>query len=234
MTDSLDNTLLAILRLAHEHNDGGLIRTALVKYVYLLDVLCARQSGETWTKAEWRFIHFGPYAASIGDGIDSAAKRGLIGLVTGEELDADRDFSLYSFPSHSQAPTLRQLGTPGSVALELTSLVRRFKNDLSTLLDYVYFRTEPMEHAIPKSTLDFSNCQPLDIKAFRPVDRPALSKKKKADGIALVKSMAAKRRDASASVFTGEFDETYYQGLKSLQGDELPTGLSGHATLPTR
>lgn len=45
---------------------SGLSKTFLIKFLYLADCLYAEENGgETFAQAEWEFLHFGPYSASL-------------------------------------------------------------------------------------------------------------------------------------------------------------------------
>lgn len=121
--------------------------TRLVKLVYLADLEWRRlHSGEPLAKLTWRFWHFGPYAvelASILGGPD----------VEKTEFEAGKVCHQVTF----EPEELEIAQVPNELARLLAGLVKAWGDaDLNTLLDYVYFDTEPMERAERGQLLDFS------------------------------------------------------------------------------
>lgn len=93
-TENIGQALVAILKVADDQADMGLSKTALVKFLYLLDVLVSEETGRPWSNADWRFVHFGPFASEIDTAISGLTKKG-VRVVSGADVGADRDFTVY-------------------------------------------------------------------------------------------------------------------------------------------
>ena len=132
---------------------GSPNKTALVKLVYLVDVECWRKLGKPATDLKWRFHHYGPYSAELERDINDNAFVRVFG---------DRH-SGYGFSPSSQ---WEEIHTAFNARFD--PAVRRVADgvvtqwglqDLETILEYVYFETEPMQDARRGETLDFSRIQ---------------------------------------------------------------------------
>lgn len=160
--------VLAVLLEAKQAGTPQLTRTALVKFVYLYDYLNSAETGSTATELPWYFHHFGPFAAPLIDELQLIVKSNLIWIDEGESLE--KEYILYRLPDYHQAATFEALGLPGVAASRLRRWIRELSQDLPRLLDFVYFRTEPMAGAKPGQKLDFGSVSRLDFKTnFAPV-----------------------------------------------------------------
>lgn len=141
------------------NDSGGSVgRTALVKLVYLVEVEYYRQYGKHATGLQWLFHHYGPYAAeldtavnSLGLGIDENQFSGKAGnrSVSGYRYRRAGDWKEIArvFNSHYDTQVKRCVDK----VVEQWALF-----PLPTILDYVYFETEPMQGAKRGEYLDFS------------------------------------------------------------------------------
>ena len=152
----MKSAILAALEAAKDADVRALTRTALVKYVYLLDCLYAEShNGETASGAQWHLNHFGPFAVDLVETIDTFESQGVI--QSREGTTRDKDFKLYWLPEHVRGQRLTDFGLSGLQEHRFTSLLKKFANDLSSLLDHVYFDTSPMVEAKKVGdVLDFS------------------------------------------------------------------------------
>lgn len=135
--------------------DIRLNRTALFKFVYLLDCLHAEgHDGDTASQARWYFHHYGPFAIDLAEGLDALTTRGTI---QSRDLSfKDKDFTQYWLGEYPVGPTLSDAGLQSGLASRFSLWLRTFAGDLSKLLDHVYFNTLPMVNAVPGAELDFS------------------------------------------------------------------------------
>ncbi len=221
--------ILAILLESKQAGVGNITRTALMKYLYLLDFYTAEDTqGNTWTGAAWRFHHFGPYAQALADDIDLLAGKSLIQEVSGG--GASKDYTLYSIGEWSAAKTLAALGFSSYVRDRIANDIRRFANNLPSLLDKVYFRTEPMSEARPGEMLDFSGCERLEFSSVKPIKMNPIDQKAASTLLKRLQERVAKRkRSGSKVVWEGPFDEIYSRAVAELTGDPLEDGLKGRA-----
>jgi len=120
--------------------------TRLVKLIYLADLEWRRRHGQPLSDLTWRFLHFGPYAYEfvpvLGDPEMEIA-----------EFHDGRTARRFIF----DAEALEEPKVPEEVRSIIAQLVRQWGDaDINRLLNYVYFDTEPMEHATRGEILDFS------------------------------------------------------------------------------
>ena len=141
--------------------EGTLNKTALVKLVYLVDVECCRKLGRPATELEWRFHHYGPYSAQLERDVNYNRFIHVFG---------DQN-SGYGFAPSSDWQDIR-----AAFNTSFDPAVRRIADGvarqwglepLETILEYVYFETEPMQNARRGETLDFSKIQPEETSARR-------------------------------------------------------------------
>ena len=159
-------------------DQGGAIgRTALMKLVYLADIEHYRRYGKQATNLQWRFHHYGPYSAELDQEVQA--------------LGLDIDESVFSRAPGGRAVSgyhYRRVGDWREVARAFNShydaaakrcvdrVVQQWGLDsLPTILDYVYFETEPMQDARRGEMLDFSKVQP-ESPLRSSVAQPGLSK----------------------------------------------------------
>jgi hypothetical protein len=217
--------MLAILREAQRAGQAPLLRTILHKLVYLADVYVAEEAaGHTYTGETWRFLHYGPFAAGVAQALDRLEASGSVYCERREIKDKDVEYALYSARTGANE-TLRDIQISGSVALRLGADLKRYARNLPALLDYVYFRTEPMEGAFPGQILSFDSCVKESIADYKAIDMLPISNAK----IKRAREIFKKRLSNSAAVqiASGPIDEIFLQGIAALDEEPLPTGLAG-------
>ena len=223
--------ILALLQEAKSQGIAPILRTTLVKYLYLLDVYTASETrGTAISSLEWKFLHFGPFSIQAAQAMDELVAQQQITAFHGETREGDKEFVLYNIPKQHGAANLRELGISGSIQTHIHADMKRYGKDQSRLLDYVYFRTTPMIDARPGEVLDFSGCIKISPEDVKPVEmqklRPKAIKKTRQKLQELIRE-----RKALESVQQGPFDETYYSALSILDEEPLETGLSGTAKI---
>ena len=141
--------------------EGTLNKTALVKLVYLVEVEYWRRHGRSVTGLEWRFHHYGPYSAELDREIEDNSLFEVFGSRG----------SGYGF---SPSPAWRDIQAAFDTHYE--PAVGRIADDvvkqwgletLDTILEYVYFETEPMQGVERGEILDFSKIQMEEITIRR-------------------------------------------------------------------
>ena len=140
---------------------GSIGRTALTKLVYLVDVEHCRQYGKKATGLKWWFHHYGPYAAELQSEIQSQ------GLYADEEVfsgkSGNRPVTGYRYRRAGDWKEIHRAFNSqydASVKRCVDKVVEQWALDsLPTILDYVYFETEPMQDVKRGDYLDFSKIQ---------------------------------------------------------------------------
>jgi hypothetical protein len=182
MTPTTDNpakaAIQAILREAEHSGVRGVVRTSLIKYLYLLDLFVARETnGLTYTGATWRFHHFGPYADILADELDNLAQTPSVDCLQGG--GQSKDYSIYKLGGYGIGKSLEELGLSFDVRNSLSNTIRQFAGDLAGLLNYVYFHTEPMAEAKPGDILSFQTANKPEFKRdIRTITVPVKDQKK--------------------------------------------------------
>lgn len=158
-------------------DEGFLMRKiTLIKYLYLLDVYMAQETGQKFTDIDWIFWKFGPYSNDSASLIDEIIENGLI-VEQRYDTRYDKDFVQYKPIDNS--PSRKDVWKlfPQKVLNKIfNSDLKRFWDDTYKLLDYVYFDTEPMYNVKPGEKLNFENLEKDIIP--EPIQLRAISKTK--------------------------------------------------------
>jgi hypothetical protein len=200
-----------------EQYESNLTPIRIVKFLYLLDLYYARQSGgKTWTGWRWKFVHYGPFCGDALDAISAAESAGLIaGRIFSSKFDKDGKYYQYSGEdTPEEVPDL----LPIYVSSEIRHAVKTWADDTYGLLNYVYFNTEPMMSAVPGQILDFSLAEMPSTE--KPVEMIPLSKKKlrKANELlGKLRSAQLERAANKAALEEGIHDAAYFEALRSLE-----------------
>jgi hypothetical protein len=207
----------------------------LVKFIYLADLYQARlKKGLTLTKFPWKFIYYGPYCKEAMRCIDEAVEKALICKKSYESnFDIDKEYNLF-WCNEDTAENLEEhihIGTLG----KLQNAIKKFGDDTSLLLDYVYFETEPMQNARKGDMLDFSKAERPDVGntiKLKKLSPEAIKKAKEQ-----INKIGAELKDNHKRFVQDENeiekykDEAYLNFIKLLDGNELETGLKGTAKI---
>ncbi len=216
-------------------NDIRLTTNRLVKFIYLADLYHARfKNGQTITRFPWAFIYYGPYCGEAMQCIDQLVTEGLINKATYDShFGDDKKFHLFTCRDE-EAENIEEkihIGVLGYIQ----EAIRKLGDDTPQLLDYVYFKTEPMEGVKKGEILTFTKAKrheptkritlkklsPETIKAARQKIK-LLSDKMSADRSNLIKD------DKEIERYK---DDAYYRFVEILDGEELQTGLKGMAKI---
>jgi hypothetical protein len=228
MTKAQD-TIVAILSELEESGIRSTMVTSLVKFVYLVDYAQAKaSSGNTLTGLAWRFLHFGPFDAALMDDLEALDARHVVQSKSGG--GTDKDYQLYSLAEHVQRTTLESLGLAKGVVSRVRQYLQEYAQDQAKLLNFVYFRTEPMESAQPEAVLDFSVCRSdtwQEIKPIKAAPIPPAALKAFRERVA-ARRAAEDARKRPPIVWQGQFDDTYFSAMALLDADEgVPVDAAG-------
>jgi hypothetical protein len=220
------------LREAKSQGAAPILRTTLVKFLYLLDVYTAEENeGAHVSGVEWRFYHFGPFSDQVVTALDTLTSRKLIFADSREITEGDKEFVPYSL-NNSRAFDLLGLGISGSIQRRIHADLKRYAKDLPRLLDFVYFRTAPMADAQPGEVLDFSDCRKAQFDDVKPIQMQKLRPKAIKETRSKLRELMNARK-AQNVIEHGPYDEVYFSGLDMMDEVALETGLSGRAKLKT-
>jgi hypothetical protein len=196
--------------------EGTLSKTALVKLVYLVDVEHWRRYGRPVTGLEWRFHHYGPYSTELDREIDDNP----LFQVHGSRRTG------YGF---SSSPAWREIQAAFNTNYEpvvksiADGVARQWGLEtLDTILEYVYFETEPMQGAERGEILDFSKILMEELPVRR---EPRLSFSN--EFISDLRARWDRREKVRDNPSQGLdpldeplYDETYQEALDTMSRDE--------------
>ncbi len=208
------NILLQILDEASS-KDISLVKTRLVKLLYLTEVEYYRVHGCRLTDLRWLFYYYGPYTVEL------------------ESILAEREFEKTEIKTQSDKDLILFRIAEGmatyepNVDVKLSLIIKKIVGEwgnkpLEELLDYVYFETEPMESVKQRGdVLDFSTIKPAsDIPPVIPLKASREAEKKVAELRARIAPFFASMSNR------GEDDqpksEDYYQALEAWSEEENP------------
>jgi hypothetical protein len=151
MSDSLAELVIAVVSYVTEHG-GYVTKTKLLKLLYLFDVEFYRAHGKTFTGFQWKYFHLGPWTREFDPVLTQLIVDGSLTEQIAERPDFDTKF-LRSTESRDLKTPFNNFRDEGILKVLLDTWG---SSQTGEILDYVYFRTEPMEHGIRNEALDFS------------------------------------------------------------------------------
>jgi hypothetical protein len=138
---------------------GGLLnKTKLLKIIYLIDVEYYKIHKEKYTGFNWIFFEYGPWAYEYNSVFDF--------MQSSPDFEIDKTACPYeavSIACPSEKVDFADIFPSSFEAMAYRNIVNRWSlESLNQLLNYVYFYTEPMAHAIKFDKLDFSKIHKLE------------------------------------------------------------------------
>jgi hypothetical protein len=152
MNKAVEELIPAIVSYVIEHN-GYVTKTKLLKLLYLFDVEFFRANRKIFTGFEWKFFHLGPWTSEYEPMINSLVARGI--LLEQPSARSEYDTKFFRSSSHCEVSSLFSSFAEEAVLRRVLNTWG--ENSTGEILDYVYFRTEPMEHGIRNERLDFTH-----------------------------------------------------------------------------
>jgi len=151
MSNHLAELVVAIVSYVTERG-GSITKTKLLKLLYLFDVEFYRAHRKTFTGFQWKYFHLGPWTREFDPLLDNLVASGSLT----EQLVERPDFDA-KFLRSTERVNLRKPFDDFKDEAILTSVLDIWgPSSTGEILDYVYFRTEPMEYGIRNEALDFS------------------------------------------------------------------------------
>jgi hypothetical protein len=190
-------------------------KTKLLKLLYLLDVEYYRVHRTTFTGFRWKFFHLGPWAAEFDPTLEGLVAKGILF----PQQSSNRDFeTIFYKPAVPIDP--REPFTNVKDEYILRGVLKNWgMRTTGEILDYVYFRTEPMEAGIRNAPLDFSGIQ----SERQPMYSKSSSGRTRADIQKLRTKFEAQQAQRKASqnqpfAFTPpNYDEEYVNAMAKLE-----------------
>jgi hypothetical protein len=141
----------AMVSYVNDHG-GYVTKTKLLKLIYLFDVEYFRVNRRTFTGFTWKFFHLGPWAREFDPLLDELVGAGILLESQSTRPEYDKRFLRTDSP-YDFSPLFANFRDESAMRTVLSTWA---ESSTGEILDYVYFRTEPMEHGIRNEPLDFS------------------------------------------------------------------------------
>ncbi len=155
MNTSLSHLIAGIVSYVTERG-GYVTKTKLLKLLYLFDVEFYRAHRKTFTGFEWKYFHLGPWTREFDPILSQLVDIGVLLEAPSTKTEYDTKFFKTAEPSD-----IGKLFEKYGDEVILKNILNLW-GDSSTgeILDYVYFRTEPMEYGVRNEPLDFARISP--------------------------------------------------------------------------
>jgi hypothetical protein len=207
--------------IAQINDRGGYVtKTKLLKLLYLIDVEYFRVNRTIYTGLSWKFFHLGPWAAEFDPIVNDLVLSGIV--LEKQSAKSEYETKFFSTDEHYGFAGLFD-------SLKEEAPVRNVLNtwsDKSTgeILDFVYFGTEPMEHGIRNTKLDFSTIPEDPIERYqRPssgIDAKAM-RKMKAAFKQQVEEIHSRTVPTHFEFTTPNYDQEFFQAIDALDTTDL-------------
>lgn len=221
MTTQFDKLALlvkAILTRVRER-EGYVTKTKLFKYLYLIDVEWYRHKECLFTGFQWIFYHYGPWSQDCENLYAQLKSTDDIQTKPGTRSDLETEFVQTSEPVDLDKALDDFL---------MESIIRNIVDTwadrrLGDMLDYVYFRTEPMESAERGKSLDFSKIEGK-IKPTSFTTQLLSTKSSKQEAVERMRKNIEGRKQVQPlrqPVFTEPlYDDLYSEVVSSMKEDD--------------
>jgi hypothetical protein len=203
-----------------QEKEGYVNKTKLIKYLYLIDVEYYRNHEKTYTGFNWIFYDFGPWAHEYNKIYDAMSISDEFRITAGSDPKYDAYF-IYSLSKEEFEPLFENVHDE----LLTRRIVDRWAvENLNTMLNYVYFKTEPMVDAKRNESLDFRK-----IHSLEPIPKFKLTKgikteeeRKRIDNLIREKIEASKKEPSpgTATFTPPNYDDTYFSGVERMRHDD--------------
>jgi len=216
MDRRLADLLVAIVSYVTTH-DGYVTKTKLLKLVYLLDVEFYRTHGKTFTGFRWKYFHLGPWTKEFNPLLDILVAQGA--LIENSSTRADYDTKLLRA---SETIDLRKpFDTYRDEAILKALLDTWGPSGTGEILDYVYFRTEPMEHGVRSEDLDFSKVLPQTPEAYKRSASADTSGELSRARRELAQKMSAPRPESIFDFTAPTYDDEFHAAMEKLDSNQV-------------
>lgn len=218
MTDEAKLLIRAILTRIRDR-EGSAGKTKLLKLLYLADIENFRTTRQTITGFDWIFFHFGPWATEYDKVLDELVHENAIEIEKWSASDVEGARIKVKEPIEL-----------GKVIKPTTALFRSQRyidlwadKAIPSLLDYVYFETEPMADAAKGKRLDFTKVRADAPLLYQRRTGTADPKRLRAirEKFAAQRQRLAEQQQKSQAQYKGApYDEVFAEALATLDSED--------------
>ena len=210
-----------VLFLIDQLQDKGAEISAIriIKYLYLTDYEYYRRNGEILTGINWFRYHYGPYFFEWPEVLQKADLD-----IKVEEIYTSKGKGRTFRVNEEQ--NVKDLFDESTLSMFNKILNRWSLENLDTLLDYVYFDTEPMQNAKFKEVLDFSKTN----RKTNPYRLPMHIGLDKTESEKIQNLIKKKKSQPIQKLRSPVFDDFYFRVLSRMTDeDNLSMRISGNS-----
>jgi hypothetical protein len=217
MNSDLTRLIPAIVSYVTEHG-GYVTKTKLLKLIYLFDVEYYRSHRRTFTGLEWKYFHLGPWTREFDPLVDTLLGQEVLLASAGSRPEYDTKFFRTPEPLDFQG-LFADFRDEHTLKLVLD---RWGGSSTGEILDYVYFRTEPMEYGVRNEPLDFSKIaeQPPPIYARRTSGKTRQELEAARNRFLSDAARRAEKASSGTSYTPPSYDKEFFNALSKLNGPE--------------
>lgn len=204
----------AIISFVNERG-GGITKTKLLKLLYLFDIEYFRLHGKTFTGFDWKFFHLGPWTSQFDVVLDGLVEGGNVVQQSLQAVDYE-----VALLRTEESVELKRAVTDVRDEIHLNRILMDWgTRPTGELLDYVYFRTEPMEHGVRNEKLDFSYVSREHVPKYKRASsetKPGIVQRKKRE---FHERLAKLQQGASAGlkITPPKYDEDFFAALETME-----------------
>ena len=195
---------------------GYVTKTKLLKLLYLMDVEFYRIHRQILTGFDWKFFHLGPWSAEFDPLMEGLVASGAL-----IEQAATRPEYETKFYHVAEPRELGKLFKSATDEFVLRGVLRTWaESSTGEILDYVYFRTEPMERGVRNERLDFSSIPEPPTERYA---RPSSGTPRKEIAKLRAKFQSQSRETARPVPFAytpPRYDDEFAKGIAKLESAE--------------
>lgn len=202
-----------------KEKEGYLNKTKLIKYLYLIDVEYFRYHKKTFTGFNWIFYDFGPWSYEYNDIIREMSKSPEFTITQSSRSEYDTNFI-----SCAESEEFESIFDDIDDELRAKGIVDKWADEpLNLLLNYVYFRTEPMEDAERYKPLDFTKIHTLESILKFKLTKGITNLKERAAVQNTIKKrlLSARKTPVRDTTFTPpRYDDDYHKNMHRMDIDD--------------
>jgi hypothetical protein len=188
-------------------------KTKLLKLLYLFDVAYYRIHRETFTGFEWVYLKFGPWTDEYDELLRGLEANSAITITLGNNAE---------FFSTRERVEFEELVDTARDELLLKGVLRKWgEESTNTILDYVYFQTEPMLEGNRYEPLDFSTIpEELPVQYKRPASGKSDKQIEGLRSLLLAKLAELKAKPRLKKAEPIEYDDLFFEGMQAFEEAE--------------
>ncbi|MGA8367932.1 MAG: type II toxin-antitoxin system antitoxin SocA domain-containing protein [Candidatus Acidiferrales bacterium] len=138
-------------------------KTKLLKLLYLFDIEFYRVHRKTFTGLQWKYFHLGPWTKEFDPILAELVETGALLEIASTKHEYDTKFYRSAEPT-DVGKLFEKYSDEAILKIVLNTWGA---SSTGEILDYVYFRTEPMEFGVRNEPLDFTRISEASLPPYK-------------------------------------------------------------------